>query len=85
MKNFRLLSIVTRRALPALLIVAAGVAFASPTLAASHNPSVRTHAVSTHSSVVHRTSATTDNPAPKPKRKPQRGHHRKHPPHPAVA
>jgi hypothetical protein len=84
MKNFKLLSILSTRVLPALLVVAAGAAFASPALASNHTQPVRTHKVSTHTSAMHAATATTDDPAPKPKRKPQRGHHKKHPPHPGA-
>ena len=75
MKNFKLL--------PAVLVVAAGIAFASPALASSH---ATAHKTTSHTTSVHASKASTDNPVPpKPKHKPQRGHHRKHPPHPAVS
>jgi len=76
MKNFRFL--------PALLIAVAGIAFASPTLASSHNTSTSHKATLHTTSVHHAAKASTDDPVPpKPKHKPQHGHHRKHPPHPA--
>jgi hypothetical protein len=78
------------RFLPLAFVVAAGVTFATPSLAASNSSGPRLdqstplHADSAASAG---TSASLDDhpvpPKPKPTPHHRRGHHRQHPPHPA--